>query len=98
MYWHICARRAWKGPDLRGPGGASSKMVKLPIMMEKRQFSLKKESNMEEKQIENVQNQNNKPETNKIVLPPKKGEPGYDAFMRRLFRSAASNMLRDDEI
>jgi hypothetical protein len=85
-------------PDFRGPGGASSKMVKLPIMMEKRQFSLKKESNMEEKQIENVQNQNNKPETNKIVLPPKKGDPGYDAFMRRLFRSAASNMLRDDEI
>lgn len=61
-------------------------------------FLFKKESNMEEKQIENVQNQNNKPETNKIVLPPKKGDPGYDAFMRRLFRSAASNMLRDDEI
>ena len=53
---------------------------------------------MEEKQIENVQNQNNKPVTNNIVLPPKKGDPEYEAFMRKLFRSAASNMLRDDEI
>ena len=61
-------------------------------------FLLKKEFNMEEKQIENDQKQNNKTVPNKIVLPPKKGDPGYDAFMRRLFRSAASNMLRDDEI
>jgi hypothetical protein len=53
---------------------------------------------MEEKQIENDQKQNNKTVPNKIVLPPKKGDPGYDAFMRKLFRSAASNMLRDDEI
>jgi len=53
---------------------------------------------MEEKQIEKEQKQNNKPVTNSIVLPPKKGDPGYEAFMRRLFRSAASNMLRDDEI
>lgn len=53
---------------------------------------------MEEKQIENDQNQNNQPVANNIVLPPKKDNPEYEAFMRRLFRSAASNMLRDDEI
>ena len=27
---------------------------------------------------------------------PKKGEPGYDEFMRSIFKSAASNMLRDE--
>ena len=53
---------------------------------------------MDEKQIENDQMQNNKTVPNKIVLPPKKGDPEYEAFMRKLFRSAASNMLRDDEI
>ena len=27
---------------------------------------------------------------------PKKGEPSYDEFMRSIFKSAASNMLRDE--
>ena len=26
----------------------------------------------------------------------KNGEPGYDEFMRSIFKSAASNMLRDE--
>lgn len=42
--------------------------------------------------------QNSKPATSNIRRIPKKGEPGYDEFMRELFRSAGSNMLRDDEI
>ena len=39
-----------------------------------------------------------KPTASNIRRIPKKGEPGYDEFMRELFRSAGSNMLRDDEI
>ena len=42
--------------------------------------------------------QDNKPSTNNTFLHPKKGDPGYDEFMRELFRKAASNTLRDDEI
>ena len=42
--------------------------------------------------------QNSNPATSNIRRIPKKGEPGYDEFMRELFRSAGSNMLRDDEI
>ncbi|WP_295040939.1 hypothetical protein [uncultured Fibrobacter sp.] len=42
--------------------------------------------------------QNGKSTTSNIRRIPKKGEPGYDEFMRELFRSAGSNMLRDDEI
>ena len=42
--------------------------------------------------------QNGKSTTSNIRRSPKKGEPGYDEFMRELFRSAGSNMLRDDEI
>lgn len=42
--------------------------------------------------------QNGKSTTSNIRRFPKKGEPGYDEFMRELFRSAGSNMLRDDEI
>lgn len=85
-------------PDFRGPGGSIVENGEIADYDGKTVFLFKKESNMEEKQIENDQKQNNKTVPNKIVLPPKKGDPGYDAFMRRLFRSAASNMLRDDEI
>lgn len=42
--------------------------------------------------------QNSNPATSNIRRIPKKGEPGYDEFMRELFRSAGSNMLWDDEI
>jgi hypothetical protein len=42
--------------------------------------------------------QNSNPATSSTAHHPKKGEPGYDEFMRELFRSAGSNMLRDDEI
>lgn len=42
--------------------------------------------------------QNGKSTTSNIRRFPKKGESGYDEFMRELFRSAGSNMLRDDEI
>ena len=42
--------------------------------------------------------QNSEPTTSNIRRIPKKGELGYDEFMRELFRSAGSNMLRDDEI
>ena len=42
--------------------------------------------------------QNNKPATSNTLRHPKKGEPGYDEFMRELFRRAASNMLHDDEV
>ena len=42
--------------------------------------------------------QNSKPTTSNIRRHPMKGEPDYDEFMRELFRSAGSNMLRDDEI
>ena len=42
--------------------------------------------------------QNNKPATSNSFHHPKKGEPGYDEFMRNLFKKAASNMLRNDEI
>ena len=42
--------------------------------------------------------QNSNPATSCTARHPKNGEPGYDEFMRELFRSAGSNMLRDDEI
>lgn len=42
--------------------------------------------------------QNGNSTTSNIRRIPKKGEPGYDEFMRELFRSAGSNILRDDEI
>ena len=42
--------------------------------------------------------QNSNPATSNIRRIPKKGEPGYDKFMRERFRAAASNMLWDDEI
>ena len=42
--------------------------------------------------------QDNKPATPNTLHHPKKGEPGYDEFMRELFRKAASNTLHDDEI
>lgn len=32
----------------------------------------------------------------KCFRHPRRGEPGYDEFMRELFRKAASNMLRGD--
>lgn len=44
------------------------------------------------------QDQNNKTATNNTFFLPRKGDPGYDEFMRELFRKAASNTLRDDEI
>ena len=48
--------------------------------------------------MEEKRNQNNKPPTSNTLRHPKKGEPGYDEFMRELFRRAASNMLHDDEV
>lgn len=58
-----------------------------------------KESNMDNKIEEKKElDQNGKSTTSNIRRIPKKGEPGYDEFMRELFRSAGSNMLRDDEI
>jgi hypothetical protein len=42
--------------------------------------------------------QNSNPATSSTAHHPKKGEPGYDEFMRERFRAAASNMLWDDEI
>ncbi len=42
--------------------------------------------------------QNSNPATSSTAHNPKKGEPGYDEFMRERFRAAASNMLWDDEI
>ena len=42
--------------------------------------------------------QNSNPATSSTAHRPKKGEPGYDEFMRERFRAAASNMLWDDEI
>ena len=54
---------------------------------------------MDKKIEENKEfDQNSKPTTSNIRHIPKKGDPGYDEFMRELFRSAGSNMLRDDEI
>ena len=44
------------------------------------------------------QDQKNKPAVEQTILNPKKGDPGYDEFMRNIFRKAASNMLYDDEI
>ena len=58
-----------------------------------------KESIMDNKIEEKKElDQNSKPTTSNIRRIPKKGEPGYDEFMRELFRSAGSNMLREDEI
>lgn len=53
----------------------------------------KNEANMDEKEILELKK--------KIAAStprphPKKGEPGYDEFMRSIFKSAASNMLRDE--
>ncbi len=42
--------------------------------------------------------QNNKPATKNPFGHPQKGDPGYDEFMRSLFKRAGSNMLREDEI
>lgn len=46
---------------------------------------------MEEKE------QDNKLATKKEFRLPKKGDPGYDAFMRERFKAAASNLLRGEE-
>lgn len=47
----------------------------------------------QEKQPQNSKTTNSNP-----LKHPKKGEPGYDEFMRSIFKSAASNMLHEDEI
>ena len=56
------------------------------------------EVNMAEKENQVEQNQNNKPVSENVFRHPKEGEPGFDEFMRSLFRRAGSNMLREDEI
>ena len=56
------------------------------------------EVNMAEKENQVEQNQNNKPVSENVFGHPKKGDPGFDEFMRNLFRRAGSNMLREDEI
>ena len=53
---------------------------------------------MAEKENQVEQDQNNKPVNDNPFHHPKKGEPGFDEFMRSLFRRAGSNMLREDEI
>ena len=53
---------------------------------------------MAEKENQVEQDQNNEPVSENVFRHPKKGEPGFDEFMRSLFRRAGSNMLREDEI
>ena len=57
-----------------------------------------KENQVEQDQNQVEQNQNNKPVSENVFRHPKEGEPGFDEFMRSLFRRAGSNMLREDEI
>ena len=53
----------------------------------------KNEANMDEKEILELKK---KIAASTPQRHPKKGEPGYDEFMRSIFKSAASNMLRDE--
>ena len=53
---------------------------------------------MAEKENPAKQNQDDKPVSENGFHHPKEGEPGFDEFMRSLFRRAGSNMLREDEI